>query len=183
MPRPRKAELGGERVEPTAKAARRQSEFDEETELSERPGFLIRRLHQIHLAMFFEACAGYNVTPVQSSILTVLAKQPALDQAKLAAAIGVDRATVGLVIRRLAARKLVQRSASGEDKRLKLVRLTAEGRALLARIAPLAAAAHERTLAALSVQERKQFMACLMKLVEAENKLGRAPLRWGSLPN
>lgn len=133
--------------------------------------------------MFYEACAGHNVTPVQSSILTVLAKQPELDQAKLAAAIGVDRATVGLVIRRLAARKLVQRSASGEDKRLRLVRLTAEGRTLLARIAPLTATAHDHTLAALSVRERKQFMTCLKKLVEAENKRGRAPLRWGSVPN
>ncbi len=150
-----------------------------DTELTERPGFLIRRLHQIHLAMFYEACAGLNITPVQSSILTVLARRQGLDQAGLAAMIGVDRATVGQVIRRLAARGLVERGNSSEDKRLKLVQLTEEGRVLLDRIAPLTAAAHRRTLAALSDEERKHFMGYLKKLVEADNAHGRAPLRWG----
>ncbi|MFG1396257.1 MarR family winged helix-turn-helix transcriptional regulator [Roseixanthobacter pseudopolyaromaticivorans] len=152
---------------------------DAETELTERPGFLIRRLHQIHLAMFYEACSGLNVTPVQSSILTVLARRQGLDQAGLAAMIGVDRATVGQVIRRLAARGLVARGNSSEDKRLKLVHLTDEGRALLDQIAPLTAAAHMRTLAALSDEERAHFMSYLKKLVAADNEHGRAPLRWG----
>ena len=151
-----------------------------ETALTRRPGFLIRRLHQIHLAMFYEACAGFNVTPVQSSILTVLASGPALDQARLAAAIGVDRATVGQVIRRLALRNLVARDKSSVDKRLKLVRLTVEGRLLLAHVAPLTAAAHARMLTALPACERQRFMMSLTNLVEANNDLGRAPLRSGA---
>ncbi|MFG1423548.1 MarR family winged helix-turn-helix transcriptional regulator [Roseixanthobacter liquoris] len=158
-------------------ALAQQAETD--AELTERPGFLIRRLHQIHLAMFYDACSGLNVTPVQSSILTVLARRQGLDQAGLAAMIGVDRATVGQVIRRLAARGLVERGDSSEDKRLKLVQLTEEGRALLHRIAPLTAAAHRRTLAALSDEERRLFMSYLKKLVESDNAHGRAPLRWG----
>ena len=32
--------------------------------LQERPGFLIRRLHQIHVALFIEECAADSVTPV-----------------------------------------------------------------------------------------------------------------------
>jgi hypothetical protein len=29
-----------------------------------RPGYLLRRLHQIHYALFFEECAGFDITPV-----------------------------------------------------------------------------------------------------------------------
>lgn len=148
-------------------------------DLNGRPGFLIRRLHQIHLALFYEACRGFNITPVQSSILTVLAEHGAMDQARLAVMIGVDRATVGQVVKRLAARAFVDRTESVEDKRLKLVKLTEKGSALLASIAPLTAAAHRRTLAALSPRERRHFLISLKKLVEANNALGRAPLQWG----
>ena len=33
--------------------------------LMRRPGFLVRRLHQIHLALFAEECAAFDLTPVQ----------------------------------------------------------------------------------------------------------------------
>jgi MarR family transcriptional regulator, lower aerobic nicotinate degradation pathway regulator len=157
------------------------SQVEPRVSLTDRPGFLIRRLHQIHLAMFFEACAGHNITPVQSSILTILGDQPGLDQAGLAEAIGVDRVTVGQVIRRLAARGLVERGGSAVDKRAKTVRLSPAGRALLDTLAPLTASAHDRTLAALSAEERESFMAALKKLVQADNERGRAPLRWAAV--
>jgi DNA-binding MarR family transcriptional regulator len=149
--------------------------------LARRPGFLIRRLHQIHLAMFYEACEGFNVTPLQSSIMTVLAAHAALDQVTLAASIGVDRATIGQVVRRLAARGLIARGGSAGDKRLKLVWLTPAGRDMLDRIAPLTASAHARTLAALTMRERKQFVASLIKLVDADTERGRAPRLWNGL--
>ena len=37
--------------------------------LMSRPGFLIRRLHQIHIALFLEECAGVDITPVQYTLL------------------------------------------------------------------------------------------------------------------
>src|SRR5438046_9479764 len=62
--------------------------------LEARPGFLIRRLHQIHLSLFAEECAPFNVTPVQYSILTAVTAQPGLEQAALAQEVGIDRATL-----------------------------------------------------------------------------------------
>jgi len=35
--------------------------------LGERPGFLIPRLHQIHLALFAEKCTRFGVTPCSST--------------------------------------------------------------------------------------------------------------------
>jgi len=49
-----------------------------------RPGFLLRRLHQIHYALFFEECAGFDITPVQYGLLTTLSLNPDLDQNSLA---------------------------------------------------------------------------------------------------
>jgi DNA-binding MarR family transcriptional regulator len=145
--------------------------------LARRPGFLIRRLHQIHLALFAEECSAFGVTPVQYSILTVAAAQPGLDQAALASEVGVDRTTMADVLARLERRGMVRRSKADRDARLKLVHVTVAGRRLLARMDRHAQLAHERTIAPLSLEEREAFIDALVKLVEAGNELGRAPLR------
>ena len=144
--------------------------------LAARPGFLVRRLHQVHLALFAEECAGFAVTPVQFSLLSVLAAQPGLDQAALAFAVGVDRATTANVVARLEQRGLLRRRAGATDRRVKQVALTAVGRRLLARIDPAARRAHERTLAALRPAERVRFVALLRRLVDGGNAPGRAPM-------
>ena len=145
--------------------------------LSRRPGFLIRRLHQIHLALFIEECAGLDVTPVQYSIMTVAADQPGLEQGRLGYEVGVDRATLANVVARLDARGLLRRKPSRSDRRLKLVELTSKGRALLAKVDAPALRAHDRTIAALPPDDRARFLADLRHLVDAGNDYGRAPLR------
>jgi MarR family transcriptional regulator, lower aerobic nicotinate degradation pathway regulator len=145
--------------------------------LTRRPGFLIRRLHQIHLALFAEECAAFGVTPVQYSIMTVIAGRPALDQVRLVEEVSVDRATLADVLARLEARGLVSRRA-GADRRTKLVSITATGRRLLARMDPHARRAHERTVEALPPEARAAFLAGLAALVDASAAVGRAPPRF-----
>src|ERR1700722_7450230 len=129
--------------------------------LARRPGFLIRRLHQIHLALFAEECAAFGVTPVQFSLLSVLEVQPGLDQAALAFAVGVDRAPTANVVARLETRGLLRRRPGAADKRVKQVALTAAGHRLLTRLDPAARRAHGRTLAPLRPAERARFVALL----------------------
>ena len=133
--------------------------------LMRRPGFLVRRLHQLHLALFAEECGAFGVTPVQYSIMTAIGCQPRLDQVSLAEQVGIDRATMADVLARLETRGLVSRRRSGKDARMKLVSLTANGRQLLVRIDPHARRAHERTIAALTAKERAAFIRSLTKLV------------------
>ena len=90
-----------------------------------RPGYLIRRLHQIHLALFLEECKASQLTPVQYGLLTALAIRGDLDQVSLAEEIGLDRTTTAEVLRRLEARKLVSRKPNPDDRRAKRVRITA----------------------------------------------------------
>ena len=147
--------------------------------LASRPGFLIRRLHQIHLALFAEECGAFGVTPVQYSILTAVAAQPGLDQARLAYEIGVDRTTLANVVARLESRGLIRRKSSPGDKRLKRVLITARGGKIVQRMDGPARRAHERTVAALRPGERAEFLKSLARLVDAGNAYGRAPLRLG----
>ncbi len=149
------------------------------SELACRPGFLVRRLHQIHLALFVEECSAFNVTPVQYSIMTVANEQPGLDQAALAYAVGVDRTTLANVVARLETRKLLRRTQGRTDRRLKNVTLTLQGRRLLAKMAEAALRAHERTVSALPPDERESFLRSLRRLVDAGNEYGRAPLHLG----
>jgi len=146
--------------------------------LGNRPGFLIRRLHQIHLALFAEECASFGVTPVQFSIMTVAKAQPGLEQVALAQEVGLDRTTLANVLARLESRSLVVRIASPTDRRVKHVSLTRRGNALLVRMTGAAERAHDRTIAALTPVEREAFLAALLRvLVSAGNEHGRAPMR------
>lgn len=144
--------------------------------LWKRPGYLIRRLHQVHYALFFEECEGFGITPVQYGLLTILSGNPDSDQISLAQALGIDRTNVADVLSRLAQRGLVERTRSTEDRRMVLARLTGEGEKLVAAMHPAMSRAQERLLATLGEREREMFLATLIKLLEANNKYGRAAL-------
>jgi DNA-binding MarR family transcriptional regulator len=150
---------------------------DDYRALSRRPGFLIRRLHQIHLALFVEECGAFNVTPVQYSLMTVLAERPDLEQLDLANEIGVDRTTIGDVLFRMQKRGLVRRRVSAGDRRAKLVQLTAKGAKIHRAMARAVQRTHDRTLDALPVRNRKDFLRDLARLVEINNHIGRARMR------
>ena len=85
-----------------------------------RPGYLVRRLHQIHYALFFEECAAFDITPVQYGLLTTLAQNPDMDQNSLGRELGIDRTNVADVLNRLAKRGLVARERSRTDRRMVL---------------------------------------------------------------
>lgn len=144
--------------------------------LWKRPGFLIRRLHQVHYALFFEECLEFGITPVQYGLLTILSGNPDSDQISLAQALGIDRTNVADVLSRLAQRGLIERTRSTQDKRMVLARLTQQGEKLVAAMHPAMSRAQERLLDTLGDKEREAFLATLLKLLEANNKYGRAAL-------
>jgi DNA-binding MarR family transcriptional regulator len=142
-----------------------------------RPGFLIRRLHQLHGSLFLEETRAFGITPVQYSLMTALLERGELDQNGLALEIGLERTSVAEVVPRLQARGLVQRLKDPRDARVRLVRLTPKGRTLLKKIAPAAQRAHDRTIDKLAKSERDLFLLQLIRLVEANNQVGAVPLR------
>ncbi|WP_207791940.1 MarR family winged helix-turn-helix transcriptional regulator [Siccirubricoccus phaeus] len=141
-----------------------------------RPGFLVRRLHQIHTAIFAEECQHYEITPVQYAVLTTLSLRPGIDQAGLAQEVGIDRTNVADVLARLAQRGLVKRQRNAADRRAVLARLTPEGEKTTRAMLAAMRRAQERFLEPLDAAEREQFMALLLRLVDANNGSGRAAL-------
>jgi DNA-binding MarR family transcriptional regulator len=155
----------------------RESDRELRLPLWSRPGYLIRRLHQIHCALFLEECKASQLTPVQYGLLTALAIRGALDQVSLAEELGLDRTTTAEVLARLEARKLLSRKPNPRDRRAKLARISQRGRALTAAMFNAMQRAQDRLCAPLTQKERDVFMATLVRLIEANNEYGRGALR------
>jgi DNA-binding MarR family transcriptional regulator len=141
--------------------------------LWKRPGFLVRRLHQIHSAMFFEACSKFGVTPLQYSLLSLLREQPGLDQSSLGWELGIDRSNAFDVIQRLRRAGLIGLKINHLDRRRKITMLTAQGTALLDRLDPVALQAHANLLTGLTRKEQKLLMQMLTKVLIEMNGVGR----------
>lgn len=145
-----------------------------------RPGFLIRRLNQIHYALFFEECAEFDITPVQYGVLTTLSLNPGADQNSIAQDVGIDRTNVADVLRRLDRRGLVRRARGTEDRRTLRTWLTPDGEALTKAMLSSMRRAQERLLEPLTPLEREQFLATLLRLIDANNNHSRAALGPGT---
>ena len=136
--------------------------------LGERPGFLIRRLHQIHVALFARRCGRFGVTPVQFSLMSALGSRGVADQTMLAADVALDRTTATGALKRLEDNGLTRRVASAADRRARLWSLSARGVEVLDEMQASVREAHDETIAALSPAERETFIRLLGRLVKSE---------------
>ncbi|MGE3990135.1 MarR family winged helix-turn-helix transcriptional regulator [Pseudorhodoplanes sp.] len=146
-------------------------------DLQTQPGHLIRRAQQIAVAIFMEECAAFDLTPVQYASMVAIREQTGIDATRLSAQIAFDRSTLGNVLERLEARGLVQRYSSPGDKRVKLLKLTPQGAAIVQRAQDAVMRAQDRMLAPLAAKDRRVLLALLAQLVETNNDASRAPQR------
>jgi DNA-binding MarR family transcriptional regulator len=129
------------------------------------PGHLIRRAHQLAVAIFMEETGGFDVTPVQFAILNALIEDPGEDQVTLAGKVAFDAATFGSVIGRLEAKGWVRREPDAVDRRRKLLWVTPEGEAAALQMKRAVGKAQNRIVAPLEAAERQQLVDLLGKLV------------------
>jgi DNA-binding MarR family transcriptional regulator len=135
-----------------------------------RVGYLIRRLHQIHSAIFVEECREFGITPVQYGLLTALHYFPGSDQVSLGREVGIDRTNVADVLERLSERGLVRRERSVQDKRSKIAFLTPAGEAILEQGRASMMRAQDRILAPLAPPFRPAFLAVLTQLIDGNSQ-------------
>jgi DNA-binding MarR family transcriptional regulator len=129
-----------------------------------RPGFLLRRAHQISAAVFEDECRDLGLTPAQFGVLTVLQAHPGMGQSSLARALGFDKVTVLRVLRGLQTRGYVARGPAAGNKRNISVALTTAGEAVLRQAQKPAEKAYKRLLAPLSVEQQGQLLDLLQLL-------------------
>lgn len=130
--------------------------------LQEQVGFILRKAHQRHVAIFAAGIA--DLTPPQFATLAKLADVGETSQNQLGALIAMDAATIKGVIDRLKARGFVGLGKHQLDKRRLMVSLTAEGRAAVSRLVPLAEKITAETLAPLSPREAALFLKLLARI-------------------
>jgi len=144
--------------------------------LYKRPGFLLRRAHQISVSLFMEESAAFSVTTTQYGVLVILRCFDNLDQIGLSKKVGMDRSTTGLVVKRLESEGLVVRVEDPADRRRKVIVLTGKGERKLENLRTSARVARERALSAFSPEEAAEFLRLLEQFVGTFNGVTRAPI-------
>jgi DNA-binding MarR family transcriptional regulator len=138
--------------------------LDDLHDLTHRPGFLLRKAHQVAVAIFSEEIGKLNLTPPQHNVLSALMAHPGCHQTEIGRIVGYDRATVGAVLAGLESRGLVERQGSDLDRRLKVLNLTRKGQSLLNTSNAAMDRINQRILEPLAVHERPMFVALLARL-------------------
>ncbi len=136
-----------------------------------RPGFLVRRLHQIADALYFEECKTKNITPVQFGVLTALSMNPWLDQKAIGRELALDRTTTAEVLKRLEEKGLIERRVNPEDRRSRLSVITKQGLKVMNALHPGMQCSQDRLIAPLSEANRALFMKLVTQVVEAHENV------------
>lgn len=148
--------------------------IDQLTQLYARPGFLLRRAHQISVAVFEEECCGVGLTPAQFGVMSVLLASPGLDQSSLARALGFDKVTIMRVLRGLETRELIVRTSAAIGRSSLVISLSEAGRALLLQAQEPVDRAYLRLLAPLNEEQKGQLVLLLQTLTASLEKDARA---------
>jgi DNA-binding MarR family transcriptional regulator len=110
----------------------------------------------------------YHLTAADFAVIVSLRRAGApyqIPQAGLISRLGLTSGTISVRIDRLSGRGVVVRADDPDDRRVQLVRLTAEGLRLFDEIAPAHLANEDRLLSALSPAERGQLAGLLRLLL------------------
>lgn len=142
-----------------------------------RPGFLLRRAHQLSVGLFEDVCRPLSLTPPQYGVLLIVGHADGCDQATVARALGFDRVTTLRIVRGLQARGWLAQAPSPDDARRVQLRLTRAGRATLRQARDLAAEVSQRLTDPLRAEEREQLQQLLRKLCAGLEPRARVPLR------
>jgi len=126
-------------------------------------GFQVRQA-QLQVFNHFRKTVGtMGITPGQAGILILIRNNPAISQAALARAIGVERATLGQIITDMEAKSWVERHPSNSDRRSYALTLSPSGRVFLGQVLEKIVL-HEKDLTAhLGMEERQEFLRLLLK--------------------
>lgn len=141
------------------------------------PGNLLRRCHQISVALFLKHCDALGLTQLQYAALVALEEKGPLDQTTLGGFTAMDRNTIALIVRKLEERGSVTRVRNPEDRRAVIVTLTESGAALRAEAETAVRQVQEDIVAPLTEPEREQLIRLLGKMAHAHNDQSRVRLQ------
>ncbi len=116
----------------------------------------------------------FGLTIPQWRVIAVLARAPGLSAATVAERTAMDKVAVSRAVSGLARAGRLRIARVRSDRRRSMLTLTARGRAVYARIVPLALDYERRLLAELSLPEQSQLELMLTRLQRRAGLLGPA---------
>jgi DNA-binding MarR family transcriptional regulator len=137
----------------------------------------VHLLHRAYQAVdhFFDAGMKANgLTARQLAVLVTVSQYEGLSQTEIVERTGIDRSTLGDVVRRLKRKGLLQRRRTRDDARAYAVKLTEKGQQALRAAEPLARRVDERILDALPAKHRAEFLGALASIVSTLERAGLA---------
>jgi DNA-binding MarR family transcriptional regulator len=146
-------------------------------DLYDLPGHLIRRCHQISVALFHQEFAAFKITPQQYAAMRVLADNDGVDQITLAGLAAINRTTAGELVTRMEEAGYLTRKDNPRDMRVKLLFITKAGLKLISNVDEGVLRVQQKLIAPLNLAERKNFINYLARIADVNNELSRAPLR------
>ncbi len=111
-----------------------------------------------------EALAPLGLHPGQDLLLSILRKRDRATQTQLARILGVEPPTVAKMVGRLEAAGFAERATDPADARVRVVTLTARGRAAAVELERAWAELGERTASGLSEEEQEQLARLLLRV-------------------
>ena len=132
--------------------------------IEDQIGYLMRRAHQRASAIFQTSIGDPNITPTQYSSMVKLHEYTELSQNHLGRLVGMDKATMQGVVRRLKERRLVDSRPHPGDARRTLLSLTTDGQRIVAKLLLNGPAVSRETLKPLNGAEQRQLLELLSKI-------------------
>jgi DNA-binding MarR family transcriptional regulator len=121
---------------------------------------------------YAEEC-GTDLTAVQYAALVAIGSHPGIDATKLSEIIYFDRSTIGDVLYRIESKGWIVRESTTDDRRLKLLSLSAAGQEVLKQVEAGIRRVQKRLLASLTPAEGKTLVRLLAKIADAADTDGR----------
>jgi DNA-binding MarR family transcriptional regulator len=133
--------------------------------IEDQVGYLLRRAHQRASSIFQATIGDRNITPTQYSSMVKLHEYTELSQNRLGRLVGMDKATMQGVVRRLRARGLVDSRPDPGDARRTLLSLTRDGQELAARLLINGPAVSRETMKPLTAREQGELLDLLSRII------------------
>jgi len=128
-------------------------------------GYALRRAQLAVFQDFVETMAALDVRPAQFSVLLLIERNPAINQAQIGEALGIKPANLAVMLNALAARGLAERRPGARDRRTHALRLTATGRALMRQLHARVADHERRMVERLGAAGKAQLLRLLARLI------------------
>jgi MarR family transcriptional regulator, transcriptional regulator for hemolysin len=139
-------------------------------------GFLLHDVARLLKKRFEQNSRGSGLTRSQWQVLTYLAQNEGINQARLAELIEIEPITLGRIVDRLEAMGLIERHPHPTDRRTWLLHLVEAARPKLEQIRELGDVTHEEALAGVSEDDGQRLLKTLEAMKANLTQACEAPI-------